>query len=71
MYLTFLVFLILLLINFKQASFQDDAPYTILFDASVSFLNNHLECRVSERNFRPNIFVTGCEAFAEVSFTWF
>jgi len=51
------------------ASFQEDAPYTILSDASLSFLNNHLECRVSERNFRPNIFVTGCEAFAEDSWT--
>jgi len=49
------------------ASFQEDAPYNILSDASVSFLNDHLDTCVSERNFRPNIFVTGCKAFAEDS----
>jgi len=49
------------------AAFQDEAPYNILSDASVSFLNENLDTSVSERNFRPNILVTGCEAFAEDS----
>lgn len=46
-------------------SFADGAPLLLLSEASVADLNTRLETPVELRNFRPNLVVSGCEAFAE------
>jgi len=47
------------------AAYQDCSPFNILSESSVADLNPKLDLKVSERNFRPNILVTGCGAYAE------
>lgn len=46
-------------------SFADGAPLLVLSEATVDDLNTRLETPVSMRHFRPNIVVTGAEAYAE------
>jgi len=55
-----------------QAVFHDLAPYLVLSEASVSDLNANLDAdsQVSTLNFRPNIVVSGCPAFAEDSWNF-
>ncbi|XP_056424361.1 mitochondrial amidoxime reducing component 2-like isoform X2 [Hyla sarda] len=48
-----------------QVAYPDLAPLLLLSEASVKNLNLKLEKKVSTRNFRPNIVVSGCDAFAE------
>ncbi|XP_073528009.1 mitochondrial amidoxime reducing component 2-like [Phyllobates terribilis] len=48
-----------------QVAYPDLAPYLVLSEASLENLNTKLENKVSNRNFRPNIVFSGCEAFAE------
>lgn len=48
-----------------QCIFQDSAPFNILSQASVDNLNSKVEKTVSDKNFRTNILVEGCMAFAE------
>ncbi|XP_075719477.1 mitochondrial amidoxime-reducing component 1 [Rhinoderma darwinii] len=48
-----------------QVAYPDLAPLLLLSEASLGHLNTKLEKKVSIRNFRPNIVISGCEAFAE------
>lgn len=50
-----------------QVAYPDCGPVMILSEASLVDLNTRLEKKVKMENFRPNIVVTGCEAFEEVS----
>jgi uncharacterized protein YcbX len=56
-------------------SFADGYPFLILSEASVGNLNDRIQDAGAEpvpmNRFRPNIVVTGCEAFAEDSWTRF
>ena len=49
-----------------KASFGDFAPYMIASDASLDALNKELPWPVTMTRFRPNIVVSGPEAFEEV-----
>lgn len=46
-------------------SFADGFPLLVISQASLNDLNSKLESSVSMSNFRPNIIVDGCDAFAE------
>lgn len=46
-------------------SFADGYPFLLVGEASLADLNSRLNTPVSMRNFRPNIVVSGAEAFAE------
>lgn len=46
-------------------SFADGFPLLVISQESLNDLNARLETPVSMRNFRPNIVVSGVEAFAE------
>jgi len=48
-------------------SFADGFPLLIISQASLDDLNSKLDEPVSMRNFRPNLVVNNCEAFAEDS----
>ena len=51
----------------QQSSFVDVAPLLVTSEASLSDLNARLESPVTMQRFRPNIVVTGTEAFFEDS----
>jgi len=46
-------------------SFADGFPLLVISQASLNDLNSKLETPVSMTNFRPNIIIDGCDAFAE------
>lgn len=46
-------------------SFADGFPLLVISQASLNDLNSKLELPVSMNNFRPNIIVNGCDAYAE------
>lgn len=46
-------------------SFADGNPFLLISEASLSDLNTRLDKPVDLRNFRPNLVVSGCSAFAE------
>ncbi len=46
-------------------SFADGFPLLVMSQSSLSDLNSKLESPVTMTNFRPNIIVNGCAAFAE------
>ena len=46
-------------------SYADQCPILLISEASLADLNSRLEMPVTMRHFRPNIVVTGCDAFAE------
>ncbi len=48
-----------------RTGFSDGFPLLLISEASLQDLNQRLEQAVSMRRFRPNIVVSGCEAFAE------
>jgi len=48
-----------------QVSFADGFPLLLLSEASLAALNKKLDKPVSMDHFRPNLVVSGCEAFAE------
>uniref|UniRef100_A0A8C0SR72 Mitochondrial amidoxime reducing component 2 n=2 Tax=Canis lupus familiaris TaxID=9615 RepID=A0A8C0SR72_CANLF len=50
-----------------QVAYPDCSPIMILSEASLADLNTRLEKKVKMDQFRPNIVVTGCDAFEEVS----
>ncbi|MCC5655041.1 MOSC domain-containing protein [Nostoc sp. XA013] len=50
-----------------QVSFADGFPLLIISEASLSELNSHLQKPIPMNRFRPNLVVTGCEAFSEDS----
>lgn len=49
----------------QTVSFADGYPLLLLSEASVAALNQKLQKSVSTVHFRPNLVVSGCEAFAE------
>jgi len=55
--------------NYAQAgdntAFSDGFPLLLISQASLDDLNQRLETPVSMARFRPNIVISGCEAFAE------
>jgi len=48
-----------------QTSFADGFPLLLIAEASLNDLNQRLAEPVSMQRFRPNLVVTGCEAYAE------
>ncbi len=46
-------------------SFADGYPFLLIGETSLADLNSRLDNPVSMRNFRPNMVVSGAEAFAE------
>ncbi|XP_062573249.1 mitochondrial amidoxime-reducing component 1-like [Saccostrea cucullata] len=47
------------------ALFSDFGGFLVMNEASLDTLNERLEKKVTFRTFRPNIVISGCEAFAE------
>lgn len=54
-------------VNYEQVSFADAFPFLLISEASLADLNQRLEQPVPMNRFRPNLVVSGCEAFAEDS----
>ncbi|XP_039251915.2 mitochondrial amidoxime reducing component 2-like [Styela clava] len=50
-----------------KSTFQNFSPFNILSQASLDLLNTKLDSdhQVTERNFRTNVLLKGCSAFAE------
>ncbi|XP_004459982.2 mitochondrial amidoxime reducing component 2 [Dasypus novemcinctus] len=48
-----------------QVAYPDCSPVMILSEASLADLNTRLEKKVKMEHFRPNIVVSGCDAFEE------
>jgi uncharacterized protein YcbX len=48
-----------------HTAFSDGFPFLILSDGSLKALNQALDIPVSISRFRPNIVLTGCDAYAE------
>lgn len=48
-----------------EVSFADGFPLLLISEASLADLNGRLAAAVSMRRFRPNVVVSGCEAYAE------
>lgn len=46
-------------------SFADAFPLLLISDASLADLNSRLESPIPMKRFRPNLVVSGCEAFEE------
>lgn len=53
--------------NNEQVSFADGFPFLLISEASLQDLNERLEEPIPMNRFRPNLVVSGCEAFAEDS----
>ncbi|MBW4649642.1 MAG: MOSC domain-containing protein [Kastovskya adunca ATA6-11-RM4] len=51
----------------ESVSFADSFPFLLISEASLEDLNQRLEEPVPMNRFRPNLVVSGCEAFAEDS----
>ena len=51
----------------ETVGFADAFPLLLISQASLDDLNSRLDVAVPMNRFRPNIVVTGCEAFAEDS----
>ncbi|AWW31278.1 MOSC domain-containing protein [Echinicola strongylocentroti] len=52
-------------VNDETVSFADAMPYLLISQASLDDLNQRLELAVPMERFRPNIVISGCEAFEE------
>lgn len=48
-----------------RVGFADGFPFLIISEASIDFLAEKVGYALDVQRFRPNIVVTGCEAFAE------
>ncbi len=49
----------------ERTAFSDGFPILLISQASLDDLNQRLTTPVAMRRFRPNLVVSGCEAFAE------
>ena len=49
----------------QRVSFADGFPLLLISEGSLSDLNSRLELPVPMSRFRPNLVVSGCEAYAE------
>ncbi len=52
--------------DYDEAIFHDYNSFMLISEMSLNDLNSKLEKKVTIRNFRPNFFVSGCDAFSEV-----
>jgi uncharacterized protein len=52
-------------INHEQVSFADAFPFLLISEASLADLNQRLDEPVPMNRFRPNLVVSGCDAFDE------
>ena len=48
-----------------KVSFADQCPLLLISAASLADLNSRLDKQISMQNFRPNLVVDGCQAYAE------
>jgi len=48
-----------------KVSYADSAPIMLVSDGSLQELNSRLAFRIGMQNFRPNIVVSGCNAYEE------
>ncbi|MCH7337471.1 MOSC N-terminal beta barrel domain-containing protein [Acinetobacter sp. NIPH 2699] len=48
-----------------RVGFADGFPFLIISEASVDFLSDKVGYRLDVQRFRPNIVISGCDAFAE------
>ncbi len=48
-----------------QTHFSDGFPFLLVSQASIDFLSNKVGYELSVNRFRPNIVVSGCDAFEE------
>lgn len=48
-----------------ETGFSDGFPFLLISQASIDFLQSHLDVSISMERFRPNISVTGYEPFEE------
>ena len=48
-----------------RVAFSDGFPFLIISENSLNSLNSHLEIPVEMARFRPNLVISGCEAYAE------
>lgn len=53
--------------SLHQIAYSDASPLLILSEASLADLNSRLEKKVKAMNFRPNIVISGCGVYAEVT----
>ena len=53
--------------NHEQVSFADAFPFLLISEASLQDLNQRLDEPMPMNRFRPNLVVSGCEAFSEDS----
>ncbi|XP_006894605.1 PREDICTED: MOSC domain-containing protein 1, mitochondrial [Elephantulus edwardii] len=51
----------------EKIAYPDASPYLILSEASLADLNSRLEKKVKATNFRPNIVISGCGVYEEIS----
>lgn len=61
-----------MLINFQllKGLFADLASYMLMTESSLEELNKKLDNKISALQFRPNIVVSGTDAFAEDDWEW-
>uniref|UniRef100_A0A8C5JTW6 Mitochondrial amidoxime reducing component 1 n=1 Tax=Jaculus jaculus TaxID=51337 RepID=A0A8C5JTW6_JACJA len=52
-----------------QVAYSDVSPFLVVSEASLADLNSRLEKKVTESNFRANIVISGCGAYAEDSWS--
>ena len=55
---------------FFKVSFADAAPYMMATEGTLERVNNDLKSPVTIDRFRPNIVISGPEAFGEVFFIY-
>ncbi len=48
-----------------QVSFADAYPFLLISEASLADLNRRLDTPIPMNRFRPNLVISGCDAFAE------
>lgn len=48
-----------------KTAFSDGFPYLLISQASLDDLNSRLDTPVEMKRFRPNLVVSGCDAYAE------
>jgi len=53
--------------DYDEAIFHDYNAFMLISEMSLNDLNSKLKQKVTIRNFRPNFFVTGCNAYSEVN----
>uniref|UniRef100_A0A8C5JVR0 Mitochondrial amidoxime reducing component 1 n=1 Tax=Jaculus jaculus TaxID=51337 RepID=A0A8C5JVR0_JACJA len=53
----------------RGVAYSDVSPFLVVSEASLADLNSRLEKKVTESNFRANIVISGCGAYAEDSWS--